>query len=148
MKGIIFDTNIFRKIIDGLINLEDIKKIKEKNNFISFTTHIQMDELNSCKDIELKTELLKIFKEIEQEFIPTEGIVFDTSKFNMANFSNNNLLDEIKNDNPKNIEDALIGATAIKNNLILVTNDKNLKNKVIKNGGKAIDLKEFKEILN
>ncbi|MGV7106483.1 PIN domain-containing protein [Flavobacterium sp. U410] len=45
--------------------------------------------------------------------------------------------------NYKKTNDALIGETAIKNNLTLITNDKKFKNKVIELGGKVLTVEEL-----
>ena len=48
----------------------------------------------------------------------------------------------MRNGNIKRTNDAIIGETAIKNDLTLITNDKQFKNKVIELGGRVIDTDE------
>jgi len=145
MEKIIFDTNIFRKILDGLI---DIKKIvSNKSNFEYLITHIQKDEIEQCKDVILKEKLLSIFKEVDSTQIPTESIVLEVSRLGMSKFSDGILLDKLRKSNLKHTEDALIGETAIMNKLILVSEDEKFRKRVNKECGKAIKLNEFEGML-
>ena len=82
MNNYMFDTNIFNRFLDARI---DPKSLKQNNNY--YVTHIQLDELNNTKDEVRKSELLKIFKQIGNIKIPTESAVFDISKFDEAQFS-------------------------------------------------------------
>ena len=145
MEKIIFDTNIFRKILDGLIDLKTIIDNKNKVEYIA--THIQKDEIEQCKDAIIKEKLLSIFKEIDSKQIPTETIVLGVSRLGMSKFSDGVLFEKLRKSNLKHTEDALIGETAIKNKLILVSEDRKFRNRVNKEGGKAIKLKEFEEML-
>ena len=62
-------------------------------------------------------------------------------------FSACNAKNDLRKENNKHTEDALMGEVAIKKGILLVTNDKTLKSRVIVNGGKSINLKEFKLLL-
>jgi len=55
--------------------------------------------------------------------------------------------EKLRQENYNHTEDALIGEVAIKNKLLLITNDKTLRSRVNSNGGRAINLEEFKEVL-
>lgn len=145
IKGFMFDTNIFNHILDSKIKFEDFP---EKFDF--FITHIQEDELGKTQDLDRKELLLKIFKKINQENIPTESAVWDISKWDMAKFGDeNSLYEKIKSDLDKkeqrqnNIHDALIAETTIKNGLILVTDDSDLLEVTQKYKGEVITLKGF-----
>ena len=80
--------------------------------------------------------------------IPTPSCAFDKSRFDESKFGDGIIFNKIKKGNIKHVEDALIGETAIKEGIILVTNDRRLKNIVIELGGNALFLNEFIEILN
>lgn len=133
-----FDTTVFNDILSKKINME---KFPEKFHY--FVTHIQWDELNRTSDLEVKENLLKIFELIEIQEIPTESTSFDISKFNKAKFGNGKTFEELRRGKLKHTQDALIAETAMKNNLILVTNDKELLRKVKKLKGKVVALEDF-----
>ena len=141
MKNFMFDTNIFDKLLDEKIDTKDLPK----NNY--FVTHVQLDEINAIskpEKQERKQKLLSLFKKISRNSLATESLVFGISRFGMAKFSKKSLIEELRKGNLRHTEDALIGETAIKNRLILVTNNtKDLLKRVNVLGGKAITFKQF-----
>ena len=147
MESFIFDTNISDKIVDGQIKLEEINLKKRQKSFKYFATHLQIDEISKCKDTDRRIKLIETFNKIEQDKIPTESFVLGYSRLGMAKLGNGLMLEELKQGNFKNTEDALIGEVAIKQNLVLVSEDKQLRNKVIKKGGVSISFNEFKDLL-
>lgn len=136
---VIFDSNVFDEFVNGTININII----EDNDINVFVTHIQIDELSKCSDIVKKTRLLSVMNEVGSTKVPTESFVFGRSKFGSAKLSSDGLYSNLRGDNPNHAGDALIGEVAIKKNLVLITNDKDFKNKVNKYGGKAISVVEF-----
>ena len=144
----IFDSNIFDDIVSGKLEFELIQNYKKKIDLVLYLTHIQSDEIQACKD-ESKRKILTLFMlKISPIIIPTESAVFGTSRYGEAKFGSGDIYENIKVGNPKHIEDALIGETAIKNNLILVTNDKRLKSKMEENGGICMLVDPFIRKLN
>lgn len=138
-----FDTNIFDAVLEGRIEISQLPKTVDY-----FVTHIQLDEIeaiNKLEKMERKKQLLKLFKEIKQEEVATESFVLDVSRLNQAKLGNGALFEELRQGNLESINDALIGETAIKNNLILVTNDDKFLKKVKALGGQAITFKQFLE---
>jgi len=53
----------------------------------------------------------------------------------------------LRKENQNHTEDALIGEVSIKKEILLVTNDKTLKSRVNSNGGRAINLREFEDLV-
>ena len=147
MESFIFDTNISDKIVDGQIKLEEINLKKRQKNFKYFATHLQMDEISKCEDAERRIKLIETFNKIEQDKISTESFVLGYSRLGMAKLGDGLMLEELRQGNFKNTEDALIGEVAIKQNLVLVSEDKQLRNKVIRKGGGSISFNEFKYLL-
>lgn len=136
-----FDTNIFDAILDGKIDINQFP-----NKFSYFVTHVQKDEIEAIRQpekLKRKEQLLKLFKEIKKEEIVTEGCVVGASKVGKAKIGNGGILEKLRKGNLKHTEDALIGETAIKNNLILVTNDDKLRKKSKSLGGQAITFLQF-----
>lgn len=164
-----FDTNIFRHILDNSINVS-ILKIKGD----CYVTHIQLDELAATRDENLKNKLLKIFEQVVTSEVLTESMVWDVSKWNKGKWSgdhvptesfvlgvsrlnqsklgNGGIYDQIKDEletlrsKKNNIQDSLIAETAMKNGYILVTDDKNLLTVINKIGGAAVTLQDFQKL--
>ena len=57
-----FDTNIFNRILDGAI---DICELRGRVHF--YATHIQLDELKATSNVPRRQELLAVFKEVVEE---------------------------------------------------------------------------------
>ena len=140
---IILDSNLFDDIVTG--NLKIDENIKKKAEF--YITHIQVDEINKCSDEEKRAKLFLFMGKASPVIIPTASFILGKSRLGEARLGDGIIFEELKKGNIKHTDDALIGETAIKDNLILVTQDVTLKNKVNSQGGKAIDLLEFKELL-
>ena len=85
MNGFMFDTNIFNRILDKNI------QINLSPEFDYYITHIQFDELNETPIEDRKNELLKIFKEIDQNDIPTESAIVGISRVGKCKVGNGKL---------------------------------------------------------
>jgi len=155
-----FDTNIFNKILDENF---DVSRLDDKGNI--FTTHVQQDEIDATPNPERREKLREIFKEVSSQntdpnsYTPKEGNHnFDTnsavvghSRVGYAKIGDgttySQLLSLLDEDKPKqhdhNIKDALIGETALKSGLTLVTNDDSLLTRIKELGGNAITFGEF-----
>jgi len=151
--GFMFDTNIFNHILDRSIDLDALPR-----NFRYFVTHIQEDEIEKTKEKypERWEELRKIFVSILQEKIATESFALNISRLGHAKLSDGVLYDRLlselekldrrtgkKHNNVNKACDVLIAETCIKNGLILVSNDENLREVIRANGGWAISLDQF-----
>ena len=139
------DTNAYNQLLDNDISVDDLK-----GDF--FTTHIPEDELNNTRVEDRRKKLNAKFKEIHQKELPTESAVWDTSKLDKAKWTDSDtptesfvlgtsrlggaklgdgvsydkileFLEKIKPNDRGNIKDALIGETASKQDMILVTDD-------------------------
>lgn len=146
MKNIMFDTNIFNRIIEGNI---DITKIN-KNEYKLFITHIQRNELEKTGDQDKKDKLMKLFSSLNQESIPTESAVWGISEWGGGKYtSENNLYEPIRkalddiNKKDNNIQDALISETCIRNNYTLITEDQDLVTVTKKFNGSVMSLQNL-----
>lgn len=144
----IFDTNIFDDIVNEKLKISDIAKYKNFKKVKIYVTHIQIDEINKCSDVDKRARLNIFMVKIRPILIPTSSCAFDISRFDESKFGDGIIFNKIKRGNIKNVEDALIGETAIKEGITLVTNDKRLMNIVMELGGNAISLNEFIERLS
>ena len=144
----IFDTNIFDDIVSEKLKVSDIVKYKKFKKVKIYVTHIQIDEINKCSDVDKRARLNIFMVKIRPILISTSSCAFDVSRFDESKFGDGIIFNKIKKGNIKYVEDALIGETAIKEGIILVTNDKRLKKTVIELGGNALSLNEFIEKLS
>lgn len=143
MVDFAFDSNIFDKVLDGEISSEDLKA----NEHSYSATHVQLDELSRTPNEELRNQLLTIFNEIGTINLPTESFIVGVSKVGQAKLGDGRFFEDIKKGNPRHTNDALIGEVALKNKLTLVAEDKQLRNKVNKLGGRAITYEEYEELI-
>jgi predicted nucleic acid-binding protein len=150
VKSYMLDTNVFNHLVEGKITVEQFAEYE------LYATHIQKNELEECPTLEKRSKLLSIFQFIGPKTLPTPSAVWDVSEWDESCWSDSDgiygaLLNRIieldrklrkKSRNPYNQpRDALIAETVIKNNLTLITNDKNLTTAIIEHGGTVIDLK-------
>ena len=141
MNKYIFDTNIFNRILDGKI---DPSKLSNKDCYV---THVQFDEIHATKDKNRRMRLEGIFSQVLSTQLPTESFVLDVSRLDEAKLSNGAMygrflqrLNELNKSKPNNVQDALIGETALTNGIALVTEDKNLAQIITEFGGSVCDL--------
>jgi rRNA-processing protein FCF1 len=147
-KKYIFDTNVFDDIIDGKVSIDLIEE-NIKNKFIEiYITHIQSDEIQNCSDIERRKKLSLFILKIKPIILATESFILGKSRLGFSRLGAGEIYNKINTKSNNHSDDALIGETAIENDLILVSNDKRLVSNVLKNNGKVIFVKEFIEILN
>ena len=151
-SGIMFDTNIFNKILDDKISLNSLPK-----NVIYYVTFVQKGEIGKTSDGDRRNKLLQIFTQIKQKKISTETSLYGWGPYGEGKYGALGRLypgilktvrqldkkagKKKKKENQK--RDALIGETCIINKLILVSNDPNLRKAVKKFGGVAISFKDF-----
>jgi restriction endonuclease S subunit len=154
--GFMFDTDVFNAILNEHIDLERLPR-----NLKYYVTHTQYDEICSTQSEVRKRELLKIFEKVPNELVATEGAVYGVSRDGMAKFVSeadakqyNEMLKRLKGLDEKigkkkpfenQARDVLIVLTSIKNCLILVTKDKNLKMVTEEFNGQAITFEQFQK---
>src|SRR3989338_8878472 len=165
------DTNAYNQLLDNDISVDDLK-----GDF--FTTHIPEDELNNTQVEDRRKKLNAKFKEIHQKELPTESAVCDTSNWDKSKWTDSDtptesfvlgtsrlggaklgdgvsynkilvFLEKIKPNDRGNIKDALIGETASKQDMILVTDDYGLFYAVTNKGinCKAMNFHAFIEVM-
>lgn len=173
-QGYMFDTNIFNRILDGIINVN-----VPHSNAKFFATHVQNDELSKTPEQSRRQSLLNTFKEVTSNRIPTETFVLDHSRLDEARLGGENILptesavwdvsawdqsgwnantdlylnikselDKLNKGKPNNVQDALIAETAIKNKLVLVTDDAHLLTIATKFGCKCNNSKNLEIEIN
>lgn len=135
-----FDTNAFDKAIE---NLDEIKSIKNNNNF--YMTYVQEQELMDIPETK-RAKMLSIFsmiKETNIQKIPTNVFLLNHTPIGSGRLGNGKVYEELLNEGKTNVNDALIGETAVTEGYVLVTNDKQLYNKLLKYDIKVMTFEEF-----
>lgn len=153
MTKYMLDTNIFNRVLDGDIPVEDFQDLHV------FATHVQLDELNATKDTARAAALLNVFKRIEPEVVVTSSAAWDVSKWDQASWSaedslSQKILGRLReldaetgktHRDPNNaVRDALIAETVIRNRVILISEDRNLRRVVEEFGGHAVELEKVR----
>lgn len=164
-----FDTNVFNRILDGVISLQTLT-----GRVVAYATHIQRDEINNTTNPERRAALARVFGEVVTESLPTESFVLDMSRlddarlgaervvptesaiygvsgYGQAKYSaEDNLysplkgrLDKINGNKSNNVHDALIAETSIKGGHVFVTDDTDLAAVTKEYGGQCLSVAEL-----
>ena len=140
-----FDSNIFDEFIDGPDHIEMIAECVDV-----FVTHVQFNELNDTPDPGKKAMLLQAFANVVPEesedseggSIPTESAVWSFSEWGNAKWgSADDLFEQLQR--CVKAKDALIGETAIRHDLVLVTEDRSFRKAMFSLGGKSMSWQEL-----
>lgn len=150
MTKFMFDTNIFGKIL----------KMNSPSNLLVgkhqyFIIHIQKDELETLNNERIRDRLMSAFRLVPQTLLPTESAIIGISRADMTKVGGGlvytHIFEELSKRKPEqrenNSKDALIAETALKNGFVLVTDDKALKEVVLKIGGFAIDFSAYELVI-
>jgi predicted nucleic acid-binding protein len=132
--------------------------LKDKISTASFAgyrllvTGIQRDELRATPNCKTRAALLAVFEEIDPSTelaasfaVDIEGAGWDQAYWNDGSGTFERMLQRLKELDPKSkdplgqLRDILIAETAIMNQAILVTGDRNLQKVVSEFGGRSID---------
>jgi predicted nucleic acid-binding protein len=144
------DTSVFNKLIDQKISPSPFAGRRV------LSTGIQVGELRATLNEKRKTTLLDVFTEVAP--VPTfassfafgvEGAGFGQALWNDGTeqvekmLARLETLDGKKRKNVNQTKDVLIAETAIKNGVILISDNCNLRQLMSEFGGRAISLEEF-----
>jgi len=145
LDGYMLDTTEFNAVAKGHVPISAFAGRR------LFATHVQLDELDKTPCEQLRAELRASFQEVAAERLPTESAVFDVSRWDQAKWpANDSVFDKMfasleardKTSEKRHLNrlcDILIAETAIRNGLILVSGDANLRAVTIEFGGCAIE---------
>jgi hypothetical protein len=155
-NGWMFDTVVFNRVVDHDLDLGFLSGVPV------FVTHVQRDELQQTPDIDRRSQLFAAFNAVDPGTVRTSSAVWNVSKFGQVDWSSGDgVYDRIlqaimagdsrrrkKKRNPHNQpRDALIAETALKLDLVLVTEDPALSEAMREMGGHAATLDEMKATL-
>lgn len=164
-----FDTNVFNRLLDGVVPLDALN-----GRVNAHATHIQRDEIARTKDSARGKALAVVFGNVTGAAVPTESFVLGVSRLDEARLggerivptnsavwgvsvwgqakwtADDNLygpikadLDELNGGKKNNTEDALIAETAIKHGYVLVTDDEDLAAVTKKYHGQCLSVLEL-----
>jgi hypothetical protein len=145
LDGYMLDTTEFNAVAKGHVPISEFAGRR------LFATHVQLDELDQTPCEQLRAELRASFEEIAAVSLPTESAVFDVSRWDQAKWPANDSVfknmfaslearDKTSEKRHLNrLRDIVIAETAIRNGLILVSRDANLRAVTIEFGGRAIE---------
>ena len=119
---------------------------QNKNKLEIYVTHVQTDELMKCEDTNKRQLIALLLTKLTLRTIATESTILGVSRLGECKLTDDDLAKKLKGNTTK-WNDALIGEVAIKQNLILITEDMGLQKRVNSNRGKSLNLEEFKKLL-
>jgi rRNA-processing protein FCF1 len=138
------DTNVYDYLLKNKV---DIEKVKNSGDY--YSTNVQASEIRNIKDEKKREELMQIYGQLKPEKIPLRsGIWIDDLRWD----DDQPWVDDIQEDaksllgnseKKKPWRDALIGEIAKVENIILVSEDKDFRNKARANGINSTDAQEF-----
>lgn len=141
-----FDSNAFDKLIDILDELRD-----NIGKFDFYITAIQIEELANIPDTNKEKRICNFlaFCEMRAKLVPV-SFVFDHSRLGFCCFGdeNDDTYSLLLNENKTNVNDALIGEAAKREECILVTDDVKFSKKLKKLNIPFITFEEFKQKLS
>ena len=141
-KKIMFDSNAFDKVIleDSTIDLL-ISKLSICEYYLITT---QYDELNRITNIEKKNKILGIIEKLNMTTTCTTPAIYGKVKYGRARYGGDDtVFVKVIFKTRKNINDALIASSAISENCIVITNDKNFYRKMKYNNYPVMTFEEF-----
>lgn len=141
-----FDSNIFDRLP------EIIPKIKNsaEKQYEYYITTVQIEELCKIPDDKMETRIRNIITltELRAKLVPTSISVLGKARLGYARLGYGEVYNKILNGHKNNIEDAIIADTAVYEGCTLVTEDKDLYNRMQKNGYEVMYFSEFMDSIN
>ena len=136
-----FDTHVFDKLP------KVIEKVKEKINinFELYVTSLQVEEISNIPDSkkEKRCRNMIMLTDLRAKLVPTSVFILGKSRLNYGRLGTGEVYKKILNISRNNVNDAVIADTSVFEECILVTDDKELFNKMKKNGYQVLDFETF-----
>lgn len=144
------DTNAINRIADGRLELAALSQYE------LLLTHVQIDEIRATRESQRITDLLDVCEMIAARSVPTSSSAWDVSNWDESSWDANGSycrilarIGELDDANRKKrsaqsnrVRDALIGATSISEECVLLSADRNLIQAVRECSGHAINVDE------
>lgn len=145
LKKIMFDSNIF----DRLPKIIDKIKDSAEKQYEYYITTIQVEELCKIPDEKMETRVRNIIMlaDLRPKLVPTSLFVLGRARLGYAKLGYGEVYNKILNNNKSNIEDAIIADTAVSEGCTLVTEDKDLYDRMLKNGYNVMYFSQFMDTI-
>lgn len=125
------DTMIFNHIIDDPAFANVVRDAARSGSITIVTTHIQEDQIADNPDAEKREAISRIPRTV----VPTTGVAVGVSRLGMARFADDDTsatIERIGQRHVKNTRDALIAASARDEADMIVTDDKTLRKRILR----------------
>jgi len=136
-----FDSNVFDKLPE-IIN--KLKKTSEQQ-YEYYITTIQVEELCEIPDEKIETRKTNILMlaDLRAKLVPISVFVLGKARLGYARLGAGEVYKKVLNENSSNTNDAIIADTAVCEGCTLITEDKDLYERMRKNGYAVMYLYEF-----
>lgn len=149
MKKVMFDCNAFSSLLNSNADWVDFYN-KCKNRYEFYITSVQIEELANISDNkrELRIEHLLCLSMMQAKIIPTIFVV-DYSRIGFSIFADDkdDTYEKLLNPSLNNVNDALIGEAAKRENCILITNDAKFAKKLSLIGVETMSFESFQKTI-
>ena len=128
-----FDTMIFAHIVADPSFADAVRDATSSGSITILTTHIQEDQIAAIGDDEKREAIMRIPRTV----VPTTGIAIGVSKLGIARTADEDTsatIERIGQRHLKNTMDALIAASARDEADVIVTDDKTLRKRMLREG--------------
>jgi len=141
LKKVMFDSNVFDKLS------EFIQVIKESENtkYEYFITNIQVEELAVIPDIKKETRIRNILMltDLRAKLVPVSVMVLGKARLGYTRLGMGEVYHTILNEKKSNSNDAIIADTSVHEGCILITEDKDLYQRMKNNNYEVMHLQDF-----
>jgi len=147
LKKIMFDSNVF----DQLPSIIDKIKYSSESQYEYYITTIQVEELCEIPDekIEKRKTNILMLADLRAKLVPISLMILNgRARIGYARLGTGEVYNSILNEKRSNIDDAVIADTAVFEGCTLITEDKNLYNRMHRTNYDVMFLDEFLETIN
>lgn len=134
----VLDTNAIDRVLDSPdLNLQ-VTGAVEAGHLRLLYTHVTADEISKVPDRNRRADLLALLT-AHAEAVPTEDVVADHSRLDMARLSGaDSQINSLRSLIGNHTNDALIASTALYENALLVTYERRLTNRATAAGATVV----------
>ena len=132
VRRMLLDSNAVDPFVDLYGAFDAAEKAVASGTHEFLYTHVNVDELAETKDIGRRQHLLIILIALGR-LVPTGAFALNYSRLNFSRLSDNpDVVEAVRAGNLDDTRDALLAATAAYEKCPLVTNDKRLRNRAMR----------------
>ncbi len=117
---LMFDSMVFDVLIDSSGALEAFRAASDAGRVQAFTTHVQEDQLADAPEGKQAR-----FAEVPRTCVPSSVFIVGVSRLGQARLGRGAVYSKVRTDQG-HFEDAIIGETAVSEEMVLITDDRRL----------------------